>query len=215
MTSATSEEKRLQPAAWHPLLLAVICLIWGLLLAKAGKEGVFRVVGPFSILVTITALWFGVRLGTGLRHSPVLSVALGLGSGAAMALLTFPLYRAASFFFAALPDQVSALYLLTRGASHLETFLWTISILTAEEYLWRGAFFESLRHRMGDLPAAATSVIVYSLVQFGTGSALVPLIALVCGAVWMALRWWSGSIMVPLLSHAVWTIVVLLYYPVT
>ena len=214
MTQASIAEKKLQPARWHPLLLTAICLIWGLLLTRAASNGVFRIVGPFSIVVTVVALFFGVRLGTGLRYHPILSIVLGLGSGAVMALLTYPLFRAASFFFTALPDQVSGLYLLTRGISRIETIFWTLSILTAEEYLWRGAFFESLRERMSGLSAAIISVVVYALVQFGTGSFVVPLLALACGSVWMALRWWTGSILTPLLSHAVWTILILLYRPV-
>lgn len=215
MTPAGTAEKKLEPARWHPLVLTAICLIWGLLLARAGKAGVFRIVGPFSLVVTAVAIWFGVRLNGGLRYRPILSVALGIGCGVVMTLLTYPLFRAASLFFAALPDQISGLYLLTRGASPLETLFWTLSIVTAEEYLWRGAYFESLRRHMSGLAAAAVSVIIYSLVQFGTGSALVPLIALACGAVWMALRWWTGSILTPLLSHTVWTLMVLLYFPVT
>jgi hypothetical protein len=195
------------------LLLTVVCLMWGFLLTRVGKTSVFLVVGPFSVLVTVISVYSGVRLGTGLRCKVSTAIALGIGSGAVMTLATYPAFRILSMHFAWLPHQVSALYLLTRGASPLGTFFWTACILTAEEYLWRGAYFDSLRVHCNDFTAAAICVGAYALVQFGTGSALVPLVALLCGLAWMSLRWATGSILTPLLSHAVWTSIVLLYHP--
>jgi membrane protease YdiL (CAAX protease family) len=61
----------------------------------------------------------------------------------------------------------------------------------------------------------AISVATYAAAQFGTGSWIVMLLALVCGTLWTLQRQLTRSLLSPLLAHLIWTPTVILFYPVT
>ena len=60
----------------------------------------------------------------------------------------------------------------------------------------------------------AVSVLSYAAAQACSGSLIVGLLALCCGTLWTFERERTGSLIAPLLSHMIWTPVVILLRPV-
>ena len=84
----------------------------------------------------------------------------------------------------------------------------------SEEVLWRGAVFARLTRRYGAgwKPVVLTTVAYAGFVAL-SGSVVLPLAALVCGAVWTRQRQITGSIVPGLVSHALWSLLMYLYVP--
>jgi membrane protease YdiL (CAAX protease family) len=68
------------------------------------------------------------------------------------------------------------------------------------------------RYGPGWRPVAATS-LWYAVFVGLSGSVVLPLAALVCGAVWARQRQVTGSIVPGLVSHTLWALLVFLYLP--
>jgi hypothetical protein len=84
----------------------------------------------------------------------------------------------------------------------------------SEEVLWRGAVFARLTRRYGPgwRPVVFTAA-AYALFVGFSGSLVLPLAALVCGAVWARQRQITGSLVPGLVSHALWSLLMFLYVP--
>jgi membrane protease YdiL (CAAX protease family) len=81
--------------------------------------------------------------------------------------------------------------------------------------LFRGAWPSTLRHYMPAPVAFGVSLVTYALAQAGTGSWIVVALAFACGTFWTLQRYYTGSLLSPLISHLIWSQTVLLLYPVT
>jgi membrane protease YdiL (CAAX protease family) len=75
-----------------------------------------------------------------------------------------------------------------------------------EELLWRGLAYRWGASELSSLAAAAVLVWVAYIVA-NTPSGSLPIIAgaIVGGALWGWLAWWSGGVVAPLASHILWT----------
>lgn len=76
-----------------------------------------------------------------------------------------------------------------------------------EELFWRGLVQQDLAGDAG-WPAALAAVsawLGYVAVNLPSANLAVAAGAVVGGAVWAGLGWWSGGVLAPLVSHAVWT----------
>ena len=84
----------------------------------------------------------------------------------------------------------------------------------SEEVLWRGAVFARLTRRYGAgwRPVVLATVAYAGFVAL-SGSAVLALAALICGAVWTRQRQVTGSIVPSLVSHALWSLLMFLYIP--
>lgn len=78
-------------------------------------------------------------------------------------------------------------------------------MVPAEELFWRGLF----QGRLADAMAASVAAVVAWLgyVAVNAASRSLPIVAgaVVGGAVWTALAWWSGGVLASLGSHILWT----------
>ncbi|HXF35744.1 MAG TPA: hypothetical protein VNO17_01015, partial [Actinomycetota bacterium] len=72
----------------------------------------------------------------------------------------------------------------------------------------------SLRGPLGDAGGALATWAGYVLVNLASGSPPIVAGALVGGAVWSGLAWWSGGVAASLASHAAWTALMLIGPPV-
>lgn len=212
--SASIEER----AASHRLLLSMLGLIvgWGLLMQRFGSAGnIYAVMGPFalSVVLVVAALASG-KLAIWLRprRRAILS---GLGVGVAMTLATYPVYALLSSIAPELETEVAALYVAAHQTTLAEALPWVLAIIVAEEVLWRGALLHVLERRVPPAIAMAISVATYAAAQFGTGSWVVMLLALVCGTLWTLQRHFTHSLLAPLVAHLIWTPTVILLHPVT
>jgi uncharacterized protein len=198
------------------LLALMVGLIagWGLLMQRFGGNNIYAIMGPYALSVSAVIAALSTRdLRRWLRPTP-LAIGSGLGVGVAMTLLTYPLFSLAQRAFPGLGSAVSALYSTAHRASISEALLWVLAIIVAEELLWRGALLHVLARRVPDSLAMALSLLSYALAQFGTGSWIVMLLALVCGGLWTLQRRLTHSLLSPLISHLIWTPIVILFHPV-
>jgi uncharacterized protein len=205
-------------AASQRLLLLMLGLIvcWGLLMQRFGSRGdIYAVMGPFalSVLLVVIAL-AGSKLAIWLRPNPR-AVLSGLGVGVAMTLATYPAYALLRSLVPELEGHVAALYTAAHQTTPAAALPWVIAIIVAEELLWRGALLYVLERRVPPALAMAVSVATYTAAQFGTGSWIVMLLALVCGTLWTLQRHVTRSLLSPLLAHLIWTPTVILFFPVT
>jgi uncharacterized protein len=202
-------------AASHRLLALMLGLIvgWGLLMQRFGGN-IYAIMGPFALSVAaVIAALSSPELGRWLRPNRR-AVAVGLVVGVGMTLLTYPLFGLARAVFPELGSAVSELYSTAHQQSIAESLPWVLAIIVAEELLWRGALLHVLVRRVPNALAMALSVLSYALAQFGTGSWIVMLLALVCGTVWTVQRRLTHSLLSPLISHLIWTPIVILLHPV-
>jgi len=85
------------------------------------------------------------------------------------------------------------------------TLAFVVPLVFAEELLWRGAFQDALplRSQSATVLVAAS---VYAAAHAPFGSALLVVVAFVCGIYWSALRAASGSLVPSVVAHLAWDI---------
>ena len=199
----------------YSLLLLGMSVVWGTLMHQFGEGRIYWIMGPYA--AAVSAVLLTLRSDALLRRlRPTLkNVTVGIAVGVAMTLATYPAFALAEELFPQLLGHVSELYRQSHNESLVAALTWVVVILTAEELLWRGAWIEALSARFGRVGAGISSVVIYALTQLCSGSFIVGLLALVCGAVWTAQRLYTGSVLAPLISHLIWTPTVILLVPVT
>lgn len=198
----------------YSLMLLGMSLVWAVLLRQFGEGQIYWIMGPYA--AAISAVLMTLRSHALLRRlrPKARDVAIGIGVGVGMTLATYPAFAAARALFPELAAEVAELYRQSHDESLATALAWVVVILTAEELLWRGAWIEALTARFGPFRAGALSVVIYALTQLSSGSFIVCLLAFCCGAIWTAQRYYTGSLLAPLLSHLIWTPTVILLVPV-
>lgn len=198
------------------LLMLGLTVVWGLLMQRFGSTGnIYAVMGPFAlgVLLVVVAL-SSSKLTVWLRPNRR-SVLSGLAVGVSMTLATYPAYALLRSLVPEIEQPVAALYAAAHQTTLAAALPWVIAIIVAEELLWRGALLYVLERRVPPALAMAISVATYAAAQFGTGSWIVMLLALVCGTLWTLQRHFTRSLLSPLLAHLIWTPTVILFHPVT
>jgi hypothetical protein len=177
----------------------------------------FRVVPFWSAMVAFSAFswwaawhpYFRVRLRPTRRL-----VLMGLLSGIALYLL----FLAGALVVRETPlwPWVERVVDLTRTTAPggLAALVIVFATSPSEEVLWRGAVFARLTRRYGAgwRPVVLTTVAYAGFVAL-SGSVVLPLAALICGAVWTRQRQVTGSIVPGLVSHALWSLLMFLWIP--
>jgi uncharacterized protein len=177
----------------------------------------FRVVPFWSAMVAFSAFsWWAAwhpYLRTRLRPTRRL-VGMGVLSGVTLYLL----FLAGALLVRGTPlwPGVQSVADLTRTTAPgaVAALVIVFGTSPSEEVLWRGAVFARLTRRYGPgwRPVVVTT-LVYALFVGLSGSLVLPLAALVCGAVWARQRQVTGSIVPGLVSHALWSLLMFLYIP--
>jgi membrane protease YdiL (CAAX protease family) len=199
----------------YSLMLLGMSVVWGLLLHQFGTSPIYWIMGPYAAALSAAVLTMrGHALRQALRPS-ARNVAVGIAVGIAMTLATYPAFHLAKTLFPTLAHHVAQLYRQSSDESLPVALAWVTVILAAEELLWRGAWIEALVARFGRTLAGVLSVLIYAATQLSSGSFIVCLLALCCGAVWTLERYYTKSLIAPLLSHAIWSPTVILLVPVT
>jgi membrane protease YdiL (CAAX protease family) len=199
-----------RPAWALPAALAAMAVLYPAAFA-------FQVVPFWSAMVVLSAIsWWAAwhpYLRTRLRPTRRL-VAMGLASGLAL----YALFLLGALVARATPlwPWVERVVELTRTSAPgaLAALVIVFGTSPSEEVLWRGAVFARLTRRYGPgwRPLAATTVL-YALFVGLSGSLVLPLAALVCGAVWARQRQVTGSLVPGLVSHALWSLLMYSYLP--
>jgi uncharacterized protein len=102
----------------------------------------------------------------------------------------------------------------TTAPAGLAVLVIVLATSPSEEVLWRGAVFARVTRRYGAgwRPVVLTTVAYAGFVAL-SGSVVLALAALVCGAVWTRQRQVTGSIVPGLVSHALWSLLMYLWIP--
>lgn len=119
-------------------------------------------------------------------------------------------YALAIRWLPGLQEHVAALYaLVDRDSPGLAIAIpVTLSVVFAEELLWRGVALDLLRQRLGvgASASACIAVALYAAPQVIGGAWVLVAAALVVGAVFTAQRMITGDLAGPMLSHAIWSV---------
>lgn len=197
------------------LVLVALCLAWVALMRRFNAGDIYSVLGPYACLVSAVACglyWRALR--SWFRVTPRAVIAGG-AVGVGMTLLTYPVFRFAVQLEPGLEAQVRGLYIGAQSTTLARALCWVVMIILSEELLFRGAGPATLRNYMPERAAFGVSLVVYALAQAGTGSWIVMAMALGCGALWSLLRYYTGSLVAPLIAHLIWSPVVIILHPVT
>ncbi|HEY2803995.1 MAG TPA: CPBP family intramembrane glutamic endopeptidase, partial [Actinomycetota bacterium] len=77
---------------------------------------------------------------------------------------------------------------------------------SGEELFWRGFVQAHLADAQGDVAGACWTLAAFIGVNIASGNLAIIAAAVVGGALWTALAFWSGGVLASLLCHGVWTI---------
>ena len=207
---AAEPQRPARPAWALPAALAAMAVVYPAAFS-------LQVVPFWSAMVVFSAFsWWAAwhpYLKARLRPTRRL-VVMGLVSGAALYLC----FCAGALLVRETPlwPLVQELADLTRttAPAALAALVIVFATSPSEEVLWRGAVFARLRRRYGPgwRPLVATTGL-YALFVGLSGSLVLSLAALVCGAVWTRQRQVTGSIVPSLVSHALWSLLMFLSIP--
>jgi membrane protease YdiL (CAAX protease family) len=147
------------------------------------------------------------------KLSPALAAAAGLAAGVGVyvgtlvfvsVVVRWPVFR----------RHVAEIYHQRRGVS-LGTALALVVLVVApgEEIFWRGLV--QARAAEATTPAMAAVITWAAYVAANAASRSLPIVAgaVVGGAVWGALAWWTGGVLASVLCHAAWTGLMILRPP--
>jgi membrane protease YdiL (CAAX protease family) len=171
---------------WFFLAAAPFCAAWMALSARAAPPGLGARIRPGAGDLG-AALALAVLLYAGSR------VFLWAGCGGATDALCAPLHA----MFARFETRTlsSAVVLATLVAP-------------AEELFWRGFVQERLVRRLGPWPGVAVTTSLAVALALATREPLLALATLPTYAAWGALAAWRGGLFAPIVSHAVWSVLV-------
>jgi membrane protease YdiL (CAAX protease family) len=173
--------------------------VWGPLIA------VFALHGALAVLL-------GEFDGPGERGA---ALALGLGTGAGLAL--YAATRAVVSIAVAWPRlrrAVEERYAAARDVPLVAGLVLALGVaVPGEELFWRGL----VQDRLVDATSPAVGAILGWLgyVAANVSSASLPIVvgAIVGGAVWAGLAWFTGGVLASLVCHAIWTGLMLAFPP--
>jgi membrane protease YdiL (CAAX protease family) len=131
-------------------------------------------------------------------------VAAGAAVGAAWLVATHVGHAVLARLVPSFVEQVRDLYQLG-GAPARRVLGPILAMAAAEELLFRGL----VQSQWG----LAAAVVVYAGVQVVERNWALVLAAVLGGAVWGALYWWTGSLLAAIVAHAIWTATLTLVWP--
>ena len=108
----------------------------------------------------------------------------------------------------ALNDQVTAVTAYADRGSGLLIIAITLVTGAAEELFFRGSVYAAVPQH-----PVVGSALIYTLVTAATGNVALVLAAALLGLVVGLVRWWSGGVLAPAITHVTWSFVMLLALP--
>ncbi len=138
-----------------------------------------------------------------------MDILIGAISGFLMYLLFFYAARIVHFTFPFLYMEVESIESLRMLAPAYIYVPVTLTVSVSEEFFWRGYILRRLYRRMGTY-GFFLSVLLYALAHIPTGKVSLVMAAAGAGVVWSVLFVWRKNLLVPLISHVVWDVFLLL-----
>lgn len=199
-------------------MIVAVCVAGGLATVLAWRVVVARGVSVWAVmgaeagLAGLAAALVG-RPSLSDNVEPALAAVAGAASGAA-------LYAATVAFVAlvrrwpAFDRHVAGIYGLRKGLS-LGAALVMVAVIYApgEELFWRGLVQGALGDATSPVMGGVLSWAAYVVANLASASLPIVAGAAVAGAAWTGLALWSGGVLASILSHAVWTALMLAWPP--
>ena len=184
--------------------LIVAAVAWALLFAL-GREGFWpraalagATIGGYALVVLREDI---PRL---LQPTPA-DVAIGVVSAGVLWAVFWIGDRLVTRVLPRLSAEVDDLYAV-RGHTSTRTMPFVLSVIgPAEELFWRGL----VQTRAG----IAVSLVAYALVHLWERKPILLLAALTGGAFWAGLFAWRGTLVAPILSHLLWDLAIIVWFP--
>jgi len=199
-------------------VIVAIAIIGGLAEATAWALVALRRARVWSSLALVLAAAGVAALATGRialspRVDATLSVAVGLATGAALFVATRVFVAVVLRLWPPFLRHVRAIYGQQGSWSLGAVLLAALAVEVGEELFWRGLVQGRLSASGGRVSGAVIGWLIY--VGANVPSLNLPIIAgaVVGGAVWGALAFWTGGVLACLLCHAVWTELMIAFPP--
>jgi membrane protease YdiL (CAAX protease family) len=208
-----ARERAAAGAGSSPVLPIACVVVWIVAAAVARAIGVWLAIGGAAIALGL-AVWAVDRTRARQLLRPTVGlIIVGAAAGGAMTVVTHLLYPEVARHFPSVRADVATLYVAFRAPSLAVAALALGPVVIGEELVWRGAVQTALVMRFGRRVGVLLAAMTYALAHAAIGSALLVVVALLCGIVWGALRAASRSLLPPLVAHLVWDVLVLLWLP--
>lgn len=196
-------------AAWAGFVISLVAL--SVSLAIRGEVSVWLSTAT-AALIGIAAALTTTRFRT--RPQPRW-IAAGVAAGLAMALATHILYPVGVALVPGLEARVAALYAeLHAPPGPRAAIPLLFLVVVAEELVFRGLLV-ALLVRWGIKPSAIVVVAtaLYAVPQIAAAEPVLIALSLTCGALWTWQRLVSGTLAFPLVTHALWDLIVFVLVP--
>jgi uncharacterized protein len=174
-----------------------------LLVARHGRS-VWLAVTTVLAVAGLAALFTG-RLEASPRVDAVPAALAGAGTGLALYLATRAFASVAVRLWFLFRRHTAAIYEQQGGRPLLATLGLAMVAVAGEELFWRGLVQGLLASEAGRVAGAVATWGVYIAANIPSLNLAIVAGAVVGGAVWTALALWTGGVVAGLLSHAVWT----------
>ncbi len=173
-------------------------------LVSTGRRDVWRLMpwvlgalGGAAAVARRPVLVHGVSVGTAL--------AVGLGSGLALYAATRLFVWVAAWWPRFRADVVKKYAEAATVSLRVSLALSLLVMVPAEEVFWRGLVQGRFSASVSLAAAAGLAWLVYVVANLTSRSLPIVAGAVVGGALWTGLAWWSGGVLASLASHILWT----------
>ena len=184
--------------------LVVAAVAWGLLFAL-GRDRFWPRAAAAGSVIGLYGLVAQRRSLGELFELEAIDVVIGVVSAAVLWAVFWIGDRLVAVLVPCLSADVDDLYAV-RGETTAARMPFVLAIIgPAEEIFWRGL----VQQRAG----LAVALVGYALVHLWERKPILLLAALVGGAFWGALFAWTGSLVAPIVSHLLWDLAIIVWFP--
>ena len=185
--------------------LVIAGVAWAAMFAL-GRDGFWRRATLAGLAIGVYALVAQRRRLSGLFVLSAVEVGIGAVSGVALYAVFWIGDRLLRRLFPSFAAEVSALYAVRAETQPATMPLVLCVIGPAEELFWRGL----VQARAGVL----VMLVAYGAVHLWERKAILIVAAIVGGAWWGALFAWRGTLVAPIVSHLLWDLMIIVWFPV-
>lgn len=189
------------------MLLVFATLVgWNAVFLLTADRGVLPWIGGTAAVLSLAgAALVGPEARARWGSRPVRGVVLGTGVAAVLVAASLAGWSVRGLLPVDITTEVSGLYaVLRRPPGPVAGFPLMVVTIVGEEILFRGVLQDALRARLGPRAAVGLAAVAYALANLGSGTWILPLVALVLGGLWGLLAERSGGLWVPLACHILW-----------
>ncbi len=209
------------PAVSRRLDLSIAVLIWSVGFLWVSVSGSWALLAGLAVAAALRLL-VGDPLTRRLLTPTLWAIGVGVVGAAIMIIGTYASYFLLSRLIPPLVDATADLYRLLRADAYGQLRLAALITLVSasEEIVWRGRLLES----PGDVEPAAWptraqalrvvgAATVYALAHIASRSITLAIVAFICGIAWGLLRVAMRSLWASILTHALWDLAILVFWP--